>query len=273
MAGADRRMLQNLNAARAAAKLDPAARKLLQRQALASQKSQSYEPYYSRVRFAADISGAGPYVLSFPAKKLLAFSYALSQSMASVGHTINASLADTNVNKPGESNGGEKVKIYGLSIMPSTDSDPEVLRRLLPKMSVSMVINGKDRFPVGRPEFCPGSGGLNGAGTSALLSPPWDGYGGAHMGFVTNGLPGAGNFYPLPRPLVWMPSGGADSLFHVELEQHSGVAMILTARAAGGAGALPTAWDPPHAAGDIGTFLDLVVRLHCRQESARSINR
>jgi hypothetical protein len=239
-----------------------------------AERTRLWNCYYSIVRFQAAVSVAAPITtLTFPAgTELRAFSYRINDPLTSAGFDAsfgNATEADTNLVTAGQTIAGELVKVNGLSLMPSGITDIGLWQQVEANVSVVISMNGdSQRFKFGRMMMVPGAGGTFGAGTTSTTPPPLDSAFTTASGF-SNGWPDIANFYPFPMPMIWSPSGETDSNFTVVLKLVRQVVVVETARAAA---AGVQAFAPPTAVGQIGTFVDVMVRLHSDQTSPRSVN-
>jgi len=251
--------------------------------AIAAQKYVVDAPYYSRIRLAAAVSNPSPGVWNYvwAIAKRYAFSYGIGELMDSaghVGHTANES--DTNINTKAKTNSGEKVRISGISLLPTPDTDPLLFALLCPKISVVLAMNSGDRTILGRPEFMAGSGGFYNAGSTRLFQQPIGSAAPATISFANNGMPSGMNYLPLKQPIIWNPAGDADSNLQVEITQNEAqgyqavaqAAIVIPVPVTPPVNLTVPGYDPP-VAGEYGTFLDFVVRLHCSQASRRSQQR
>jgi hypothetical protein len=114
----------------------------------------------------------------------------------------------------------------------------------------------------------PGSGGTFGSGFTATAVPDLSQSIKSDSSF-SNGWPVVDNFYPFPQPLIWSPGGETDSNFNVVLRLVRQQVVVETARVAAAGIA---AFTPPTAAGQFGSFIDIMCRLHSEQRAARSVN-
>jgi hypothetical protein len=238
------------------------------------QRFRLWNNYYSIVRFQAVVSVVGAVTtLTFQTQEQRPFSYRIGDPLVSAGFDPtfgpNATDAETNLVKAGETIAGEQLEVDGISLMPSTVTDIGLWKLLIANMSVTISMDGDShRYRLGRPDMICGSGGTFGQGTTPTLVPDL-----ASSQFVdhafSNGWPVVDNFYPFPQPLLWTPSGETDSNFNVVLKLVRQQVVVETSRA-GAAGIAP--FTPPTAAGQFGTFVDFMARLHSMQKAARSVN-
>jgi hypothetical protein len=237
------------------------------------QRFRLWNNYYSIVRFQAQVAVVGAVTtLTFPPSEQRPFSYRINDPLVGAGFdpTLgNATDAETNLVKAGETIAGEQLEVDGISLMPSSITDLGLWKLLIANMSVTISMDGDShRYRLGRPDMICGSGGTFGQGVSPTLVPDL-----ASSQFVdhaySNGWPVVDNFYPFPQPLLWTPSGETDSNFNVVLKLVRQQVVVETARA-GAAGVAP--FTPPTAVGQFGTFVDLMARLHSMQRAARSVN-
>ncbi len=237
-------------------------------------------PYYSMVRFAASRAAGPPVVLTIDTTTRTAFSYGIGQSMTAAGFaTGNATQAETNLIRGSETRDQADVFIYGMSMCVQPESEPALLRHILRDVAVSISLNGNSSIPIGKIEQYPGGGGLYGSGVSAIKTPDLvtqgggstDNGGGAFMSFVQNGNPVSGNFARFKNPFIWSGVGkGSDSSLGILFTPTRTITETCGAVRAAASGIL--AFTPPGAAGDLGTFVDIAVRLYCVSVADRGVN-
>lgn len=237
------------------------------------QRFKLWSNYYSIVRFQAAVSVVGATTtLTFVSSELKPFSYRIGDLLTAAGFDPtfgNATDAETNLTKAGETLGGEQVRIDGISLMPSNLTDIGLWKLLCDNMSVNISMDGAARtYKLGRPTMLPGSGGTFGSGLTSTALPDLQSSLGSDSSF-SNGWPVIDNFYPLDEPIWWTPSGETDSNFNLVLRLVRQQVSVQTARAAA-PGIAP--FTPPTAVGQVGTFVDFMARLHSMQEAARSVN-
>jgi hypothetical protein len=237
------------------------------------QRFRLWNNYYSIVRFQAVVSVVGAVTtLTFQQSELRPFSYRINDQLTAAGFDPtmgNATEAETNLVKAGETIAGEQLEVDGISLMPSSITDIGLWKQLIANMSVVISMDGDShRYRLGRPDMIPASGGTFGSGVSPTLVPSLDSSLAQDASF-SNGWPVVDNFYPFPQPLLWTPSGETDSNFNVVLRLVRQQVIVETGRAAATGVA---AFTPPTVAGQFGTFVDIMVRLHSMQRAARSVN-
>ena len=237
------------------------------------QRFRLWNNYYSIVRFQSIVSVVPPTTtLTFQQQELRPFGYRIGDNLTQAGYDPtfgNATEAETNLVKAGETIAGEQLEVDGISLMPSDITDIGIYKTLISNMSVVISMDGDShRYRLGRPNMIPGSGGTFGAGATTTLVPPLDAST-QQDGSFSNGWAVVDNFYPFPQPLIWTPSGETDSTFNVVLKLVRQQVFVLTARA-GADGIAP--FTPPTVAGQFGTFADIMVRLHSEQRAGRSVN-
>jgi hypothetical protein len=237
------------------------------------QRFRLWNNYYSVVRFQAIVSVVPPTTtLTFQQQQLRPFGYRIGDNLQQAGFDPTFGLAteaDTNLVKAGETIAGEQLEVDGISLMPSPISDVGVYKQLIANMSVVISMDGDaHRYRLGRPDMIPGSGGTFGGGVTPTLVPDLLSSQAVDTSF-SNGWPVVDNFYPFPQPLIWTPSGETDSTFNVVLSLVRQQVFVETARA--GTDAIAP-YTPPTVAGQFGTFIDIMVRLHSEQRAARSVN-
>jgi|ERR1017187_625987 hypothetical protein len=192
-----------------------------------------WNSYYSRVRVGGAASGtnittlaAGQYTIQ-PAAPLRAFSYGRGQDMASAGIPgVLATAADTNITTANQTVAGEVLVIEGIGLILLGQSDAGLAKQLDQNLSVIIKLNSSTEYLLGVPSMVPGPGGLYGvsdapsvgAGTLEQF---------AMIGAMSNGIPSASNFMPLPEPMVWLPAGQGDSNFNVNLNVERATSTLL----------------------------------------------
>lgn len=199
---------------------------------------QSY-PYYSAVKFQFTVAKpAATATLTYAAgTEVTAFNYAKNQALAGAGFpgALTATPLETNLIKPSETLGGERVRIYGLSFMLAPDSDAYLARLVFASVSVKLSLNGEQQaYNLGPLSMIPGAGGLNGTGVSRALEGDYLRVT-TEVGAVSNGLPGAANYFKLPTPITWAPPGGADSTLCITARCERAITVTATDRAASAA--------------------------------------
>jgi hypothetical protein len=237
------------------------------------QRFRLWNNYYSIVRFQAIVSVNGATTtLTFQQQEQRPFSYRINDNLTTAGFDAtmgNATEAETNLTKAGETIAGEQLTVDGISLMPSSITDIGLWKVLIANMSVVISMDGDShRYRLGRPDMIPGSGGTFGGGASPTLVPSLIDSVGFDTSF-SNGWAVVDNFYPFPQPLVWTPSGETDSNFNVVLKLVRQQVFVEVGRAAAD-GVAP--FTPPTMPGQFGTFIDVMCRLHSEQRGARSVN-
>jgi hypothetical protein len=237
------------------------------------QRFRLWNNYYSVVRFQALVNVAGGVTtLTFQTAEQRPFSYRINDPLVGAGFDAtlgNATDAETNLVKAGETIAGEQLEVDGISLMPSSITDIGLWKLLIANMSVTISMDGDShRYRLGRPDMICGSGGTFGSGVSPTLVPALDSSLATDSSF-SNGWPVVDNFYPFPQPLLWTPSGETDSNFNVVLKLVRQQVVVEQARI-GAAGVAP--FTPPTGVGQFGTFVDFMARLHSMQRAARSVN-
>jgi hypothetical protein len=254
----------------------PEVRKYIASKALGSQIVTKQKNYYSTIRFPFDVAAtpvaAGQptteWTYSISRKKLTAFSYGISDDMTAAGFPqgYTASEAETNLISKGDT-GGAVVEIYGISLHLDETSDAKLAKYVWSRTFVDITLDGSTRYVLlGRMGRITSPGGLYGAGESFVATPPL-GASTATVAALTNGMPHAHNFYKLAEKIRWNPSSRIDSKFQLRFEVAHDISLKATLRpdAPGVAG-----FHPPTAAGQEGTYVDVVVYLHTREIVPRS---
>lgn len=262
-------------------------REAIAQQAIAGQKVVLPLPYWSTIRLQAVRSGAGPFTYTIDTSDRRAFQYGVGADCSVAGFAAGtiATGAETNLLKAGESISNADVWIYGLSVELCPNSEPLLASQVWRDSWLELSLNGQDSVRLGTLNMFPGAGGLFGTGPSRLLQPADnqpggnDGGIGPALGFLSNGNPMAGNFYRFPQPFVWRAVGqGRDSNLAVVWKSARNIAFnstdrTLTAGAAPGlSGRVNAHTSPAAAAGTLGTFVDIRIRLVSVSVSPRSIN-
>lgn len=237
------------------------------------QRFRLWNCYYSVVRFSATVSVAAPVTtLTFPVMTQKAFGYRIGDLLTAAGFDASfgaATDAETNLVTPSQTVAGEQLEVDGVSLMPSSVTDIGLWKQLIANISVNVSFDGDaHRYRLGRPDMVPGSGGTFGSGVTPTVVPDLASSIGQDSSF-SNGWPVIDNFYPFPQPLIWTPAGETDSNLNVVLTLVRQQVVIETARAAAAGVA---AFTPPTVAGQFGTFVDFMARLHSEQRAARSVN-
>jgi hypothetical protein len=225
--------------------------------------------YWSHVRFASTLTGAGPFVYSIASGTVVqAFNYAQGASPTAGGLTSSqATEADTSMQQATQTINAENVLIRGLGIFLAPGSDPILAKQLDGLVSVSVHL-GSTTYKLGNPSFSPAPGGLTGFSESMIAFPsPFEQFA-KLIGGMTNGVPVAGNMLTFPAPLVWMPQGKGDlQNFFVEMKSQAAATQPANTEGAADRAAEAqsstfsgtNAWTHPTAAN---TFVDYVVLLN-----------
>lgn len=237
-------------------------------------------PYWSTTRVACARAAGPPVVLSVAAgTQVTAFSYGLNGDMGAAGRAgVLAARNDTNLQIAGQTRDNSDVFIWGLAAHIKHDSEGEITRRLVGSMDFQISTNGSVMLPLGTLEMFPAGGGLYGASNSFILEPDLatpgavDGGPGGLSAFSNNGNPMSGNFFRLPQPILWSGVGGGGSDNTLQIIGTVDRALSITCSVARAAAAGVSAYTPPAAAGDDGTFMDVRWRLICVAVTPRSVN-
>lgn len=234
-------------------------------------------PYYSQVRFPLTIVTAGgavtPSVYRLASGYTVrAFGYGIGDDIAVAGLSGVANELNTNLVNKQQTNSGQNVRIAGISVYIPQDSDAMLAKVLSEMVSITLGMNGEEnKFRLGRLGFLPSAGGLMGSGQSSLVRPgTYENW--TPINFFSNGLPGRENYYPLPMNVYWNKAGSADSTLVIIAQMMKELTFSVDPRAAGSPDSGVEPWIPPQVAGELGTYLDLVFRLHTVQVSNRSVN-
>ncbi len=233
-------------------------------------------PYWSTVRFQFTLAG----VLAISSRQ--AFSYAIGGLRQLAGFTADpagtlATMADTNLQKPGETRLNADIFVGGVSCYVTPDSDAALVRRVMRECAVTISTDGQNTYPFAPLEKIPAGGGLQGVGFSAIKLPAEnqsgyavDGGEGAQIAFFNNGNAMSGNFLELFSPVLWTGQQGTDSNFRLNFDIARQITEAVAPLRAAGAGI--GGYNPPAALGDIGTYVDVRVSLMNWAISLPSIN-
>lgn len=238
-------------------------------------------PYYSTLRFQATRAGGPPVSFSIDTTERRAFAYAQGQSLQTAGFLAaygNATQAETNLLQQSQTRNNADVWIWGLSAALLPNSEPSLARGVWRETDLNISTNGDQSIPLGTFEMFPSAGGLFGSGVSYIKSPDLatpgavDNGSGAIMPFASNGNPMSSSFYRFQQPFKWAGVGtaGADSSLIITATPRR--IITETSALARVAAAGISAFTPPAAAGDAGTFVDVRLRLICVSVAKRSVN-
>jgi hypothetical protein len=236
-------------------------------------------PYWSTVRFQASRAPGPPVAFTIDTTERKAFAYSIGQPLQIAGFLSgNATIAETNLLKASETRDNADVWIWGIAAYLTQDSEPALARRIWRETSVAISLNGTMQIPLGTLEDFPAGGGLYGTGVSYIKSPDLatpgavDNGAGAPMPFMNNGNPMSGSFFRLNQPFKWASVGtaGADSSLVITCTPQRTITETSAVARAAAAGV--SAFTPPAAAGDPGTFVDVRFRLICVSVAKRSVN-
>lgn len=260
------------------ANLPPDLRAFIANQAVKEQRTVLPIPYWSTVRALASHAAGPPVVLTVDQTPRKAFQYAIGNDMQVAGFAAGtaAQPCDTNLLRAGETLDGADVFIWGLAAELGTTSEPVIAAELWRNAIVELSLNGTQSIRLGTLGMFPSAGGLYGAGRSFVIEPdlatPGGGDGGAPLvGYMSNGNPMAGNFLRFPQPFKWQATGkGSDASLSVIVTPNRTIAITCAAARAAAAGI--SAYTPPAASGDKGTFADIRFRLVAVAVSPRSPN-
>lgn len=246
----------------------------------ANQRYSNWNKYYSKVRFQATSALVGAVTtFTIPPQELRLFGYAQGQDLGPFGFGVGnqATLAETNLITASSTLSGETVKIYGVSLLPSAESEATFVKALWTHIACQFSLNGDQMaYRLGTPENIPGGGGLTGFGNSFVQQPPLQESYVSREGALSNGVAHMGNFFPFPQPVIWKPQGDTDSTLIIKLSLVRAITFTSTARAAvAGAGGISAFVAPVAAAGMpgvIGTFVTVMGHIWSKQTAPRSVN-
>lgn len=267
--------------ARQTANLPPDVRAYLQESYGSTQIVVLPLPYWSTHRFAASRAAGPPVVFTIDTTTRRAFGYAIGGSPVVGGFASgygNATEAETNLTNASQTRNNADVWIWGLAAYITQDSEPALARQVVRNTDISISLNGDQTIALGTIEMFPGAGGLYGSGVSYIKCPDLatqgavDNGGGAVMPFFSNGNPMAGNFFRFQQPFKWAGIGGqgADSALVVNATPRRTITETSGVARAAAAGV--SAFTPPAAAGDPGTYVDIRWHLICVSVAKRSVN-
>lgn len=233
-------------------------------------------PYFSRGRFTSTRS-ATPYVYTISAgQEIRLFGYAQGGDMGAAGRgSTNATNADTNLVTAGQTIGGEKLTVTGVSIQICSNTiSPEMVAGIWDEISVKASTNGgSNAFLLGTPAMLPGGSGLYGAGSNYTGVQPITG-GRPVFSFFSNGLPGNLNQGVIPEGFLWDRAGQTDSNLVILMKTERAFASNLSGTNASDKADVTAAtgilaYLYPTAAE---VFVDVRVRLYGVAEADRSAN-
>lgn len=178
-------------------------------------------PYWSRGRFNVALAsggGSSPSVYTMAPQEIVLFGYGKGFDMGQAGRPgVLATLADTNIQSPGETIGGQYFFIQDIGIQLNSNSEPEFAKAAQPEISVRISLDGgMNTFNAGTLTQMPGGGGLTGIGMSAIDAQPIPG-GRPLTGAMANGWPVNKNKATYPSGLIWKPKGQPDSNMQIIL--------------------------------------------------------
>lgn len=254
-------------------------RALIAADAVKGQRTVLPVPYWSTVRVAATRAAGPPVVLTVDQTPRRAFQYSIGGDMQVAGFAAAtiAQPCDTNLLRQGETLDGADVWIWGLAAELCTNSEPLLAAQVWRQSTVELSLNGVTSIRLGTLAMFPAGGGLYGAGRSFIAEPALatpggvDGGEGSMVGYNSNGNPLAGSFLRFPQPFKWNGVGkGADQSLSIIVTPNRTITVTCAVARAAAAGV--SAYTPPAAAGDLGTFVDIRFRLIAVSVSDRSAN-
>lgn len=240
-------------------------------------------PIWSYIRFVASLAAGPPVVATIDTTPRVGFSYGVGALMTAAGQAaVAATQADTNLQNPGQTRDQADVFIFGLSAELDPRSDGALVPEVFMETDVQISTNANTQIPLGKLEMFPQSGGLFGAGQSALKAPQLetpglvDGGQGVVIPYQSNGNPTSGSFYRLDAPIFWAGLGvGPDSNLALTCTPRRTITKTAAAvRAAGVAGGTysgaPAPYTPPSVAGSV--FVGITWRLAAVSVQTRGVN-
>lgn len=235
------------------------------RQSLDSQTVKRALYYWSKCRIAGTVTGG---VLTIPIQTAKLFSYKLGGDMASAGIPgVVATESETNIEKESSTNGAENVRVMGIAVQLSPDTDTEFAKRVFLNSAVRIVGAGGTPTRLGPLSMLPGAGGIFGGGATALVEAPLA-QSLRDASAPANGYPSGLNYRPLPEPLLWSATG-PDATLNVEVSVTRPIVVTLPAGRAATAGV--AAYIQP-TTGTYGTYMDLLAILMTQSQAGRSNN-
>jgi len=238
----------------------------------ASQKVNTEKFFFSRVRFQYAVAG-NVLTLAAQGAKILAFNYGAGDSMASAGFPAGtiATESDTNLKTRGERpNPSATIKIFGISFVLSPQSDGILVPKVFDSVSCDVTVDGTNQHRlIGPLSFIPAAAGLVGGLPTRLLAPALNASAAPTVEYGSNGVASNRNFLSFGKdPIIWRPTNQADSRFQVRFGIDKTTSHTRPADRVAAAGV--DAYTGPAALGDLGTFVDLIVRLHTSEMGDRS---
>lgn len=234
---------------------------LAQYKQMTAGKSMFQKIHRSRVYLGATVSSGA---LSYAAGKFHAFGYGQNEAIAGIvagaAPTVLATPADTTILNKRTPPNGERVAIFGIDVRASADSEPYLLSRLDTNMRFAIRLSQQEIIDCGT------LGDLGGVapGMSFALEGPShtaSNKTGSLYHPVSNGNH-KGLFFK--DPIIWEPeSGSKDGQLDVLTEIVRAVAPSTIASRTAEATTGEVDFTQPTTAGDMGTFVNLMVRLHC----------
>lgn len=204
---------------------------------LTQRKVKTFTPYYSRIIFAAERTGAGPvFTYVIPAGlKASAWGYGLGDSIGPSGVIGNAAAiaavvaaipkatkAETNITKKSETNSGENVRIMGISaqLNPGHGSSVLLAKEVMLNAWCDMIFGSDNHYVLGRLHKFGGANGVFGfaddnTGMSLNGLP-------VSRGHVSLGRPAWDNFIQIPEGVIWRDSD-QDSTMTLEVTLERGL--------------------------------------------------
>lgn len=220
---------------------------------------------YSRIRVAAAVSYSSPTAtLTISQQSLSAFGYGKGDVVP--GHaSTSATMADTCLQKKFLPPDNASAAIYAVSVRPIAMSEPRLLEALDRVMTFDLKLNDKSILRLGNlgdlGGVRPGMSYLS-PGTADLASH----LSGYHYEPINDGFAGL----RFGEPILWS-TDGADSNLEVVGEILEALTLTSTDRTAE-ASTSEVSFAAPQAAGARGTYVDLMVKLHCKVARPVSAN-
>jgi len=240
---------------------------------MSGQKSVQPRFYWSTTRFRTTLAGG---IFTIDTTPRTFFGYKVGDSLVQAGFAAGstASRAETNLTVSGSTTeDNADVIVWGMGIEIGTNNQqPELTAELFRQLDLIMSLSSTTKIYLGPPTLYPCPGGLNGQGTSKLVQGSSQGYSGAQLSYLSNGLPAQGNLRKLPTPWRWNSIGSNKKDTALQVTATPQAAVNVTATPAHGAGAdaiVAPAWALPAA---VDTYVDLRMYLQVIEISDRSDN-
>ncbi len=181
-------------------------------QAIMQRKVVLPTPVWSRIRFNAPRTGAGPFVYTTDTTERRAFAYGIGGSMATAGFlsTDIATGADTNLTQASITPDNADFELFGLGIFVEPGSNPDLVAELTKNCDVILALSSSSNQRIGTITTFPQPGGLFGASRGNNLEPSVLESTSPMQGFIANGRPDCASYKHFPEPFVWAAQGSTE---------------------------------------------------------------